>query len=128
MSPLDLVKNISGLLFTGCTVIVLVFVNFLIGSSQAGVFGTELPTKAVHAVLGPALILINSALVVFLFAFYRTEVDQASLSAIQQYQPKWVLGPILNPFYVGRNPLLNCLGYAFLIILWWLGMHSFAYS
>ena len=128
MNPLYLVKSISGLLFTGTVIILLVFINFLLQRGDASIWGVHLPVRAVHAVLGPVLILINSALLVFLCALFRTKFDLSSVEQIQNYQPKWILGLLINPFYKGNSAFANGVGYAFLIILWWLAMHSFTYS
>jgi hypothetical protein len=128
MTALDLVKSISGLLSTSTVLILLVFGNFLLQRGDVAVFGVQLPVRIIHTLLGPSLVLINSALLVFPCALYRTGLDASAVTAIQSYQPKWILGPLLNPFYLGPSAIWNSVGYAFLIILWWLGMHSFVYS
>ena len=128
MNQIELAKGIGALLFTGTVIILLVFVNFLLRKSNATVFGVPIPASTIHAVLGPLLVIVKGALVVFLCALLKTELDSAGIKAIQTTQIKMLFGPLFNPFYVSASNWINGCGYAFLIILWWIGMHSFVYS
>jgi hypothetical protein len=127
MTHSDLIRGIGNLLFMGLTLILFVFINFLFRRSNAELMGIPVAANLVHTVLGPLLVIINSILLVFLCALLKTELDPSQLADVQNHQVKWVLGPLLNPFFVSKYSLLNNIGYAFLIILWWLGMHSFIY-
>ena len=129
MTSVDIVKAIGGLLWTGMGIVFVLFVNFLIRRSNPdGVFGIPLPGQWVHAAFGPILVAVNGALLVFFCALLQTPVDNVALAQVQTLQVKWVFGPLCNPFYVGSNSLLTGCGYAFLIVLWWIGMHTFLYS
>lgn len=129
MTALEIVKGIGGLLWFGAGIIVALFGNFLLRKHFSdSILDIPIPSNWVHAVLGPILLIVNSTLLVFLCALYLTPVDDATLAQIQSTQIKWVFGPLCNPFYLGQYRLFNGCGYAFLIILWWLGMHTFLYS
>lgn len=128
MSAVDIVKGIGGLLFFGAGIIIVVFTNFVLRRSNAPLAGIPIPASTVHAILGPLLVLINAALLVLLCALFRTDIDDQARLDIQKCEVKWVLGPLLNPFYLSESPTASAVGYAFLIVLWWLGMHAFAYS
>jgi hypothetical protein len=55
-------------------------------------------------------------------------LDSSEVAQLQRLQKYKIFGSIFNPFYTAGNPVANAIGYAFLIILWWLGMWSFVYS
>lgn len=122
------IQAISGLLFFGMSTIILIFINFVLRRGHSAIFGIPIPASKVHIVLGPLLVLINAALFVYLCAFVSTTLTPHQILRVQSYQPKFLLGPILNPYFLGKTVFLNNIGMAFLIVLWWLGMHSFIYS
>ena len=128
MTHISLIKGIGNLLFTASTTIVLIFISFLLRKSEAEVLGLPIQSRTVHAVLGSFLILVNACLVVYLIALYASDLGKDQIREIQSYQVKYVLGPLLNPFYLSKSTFINSIGYAFLIILWWLAMHSLTYS
>jgi hypothetical protein len=127
MTALDLVKGISALVWVGSSLTVLLFVNFLLRRGTA-LYGIPIAPEWVHAFLGPILLVVNGALLVLLCALHQTPVSDEELQQIRAHQVKFLLGPLCNPFYAGRSRWLNGVGYAFLILLWWLAMHSFLYS
>lgn len=130
MTPEQLVKSISNLLFVAMVTVGLAFWNFLWRREHPGieVFDVSLPAETVHLVLGIFLIIFNAVIFVFLWALYDADLSEEQVRAIKSMNVKFVLGPLLNPFYVSGHAFVNAVGYAFLIVLWWLGMHSFTYS
>jgi len=128
MSALAITKAISGIAAFATTMIILVFGNFLLRKADATVLGVAVPSRFVHAVIGPVLVLLNGVLLLYLCALYRTNVAAAEVAQIQHAQQYKLLGALFNPFYISRNAAINAIGYAFLIVLWWLGMHAFLYS
>jgi hypothetical protein len=129
MSPVEIVKGIGALLWFGAGIIFALFVNFLLRRQISdGILGLPISSSWIHAVLGPVLLVVNGMLLVYLCALYDTRVEKTTIAQIQSTQIKWIFGPLCNPFFLGKYRLLNSCGYAFLIILWWLGMHTFLYS
>ena len=127
MDPIIVMKNITGLLTTSMTLLVLLFVNVLLGKNTASIFGFAVPTSSVHFVLGPTLLLLNAAILYYLLVLFFMQIDPSSTEAIaiREMNPMWVLGPLVNPLYISGYKFINGIGYGFLIVLWWLGMHSF---
>jgi hypothetical protein len=108
--------------------IVAIFINFLVRRSDASVIGITLPSRLVHLALGPTLVLLNGVLLVYLCALYQTAASMNEVGSLQRSQKYLHLGFLVNPFYISKNSVITAVGYAFLIFLWWLGMHTFLYS
>jgi hypothetical protein len=128
MSPEILAKTTVSIVSTALCTIMGMFINFLVRKGDGTVLGLTLPTESIHFILGPFLLILNSALVIFLFALYAIDITEEQLRAIKAQEAWFFFGPICNPFYIGRLSAMNNIGYAFIIVLWWLGMHSFLYS
>jgi hypothetical protein len=124
----DIISSISGLIFTGMLLVFGLFVNLVFGKSSGSVLGTSIPFEYVRIALGPVIVITNAALFLFLGALSRLHLTAAEISYAQSYQVWWILGPLFNPFYVSNYPVINAVGYAFLIILWWIGVYTFLYS
>lgn len=121
-------KAINDIVASATIMILLIFMNFLLRRSQASIFGVTLPSRYIHLGLGPILVLLNSVLLIYLCALYRSDASDGEIISVQQSQKYMFLGFLFNPFYVSKNNILTGMGYAFLIFLWWIGMHSFWYS
>jgi hypothetical protein len=128
VKPIDIGRVIIGLLNFATFTIFLLFGNFLLQKSTAKVMGIPLPLRQIHFLLGPVLLLANGALFIFLCALSRSDVSHAEITELQRMQSYRFFGAIFNPFYVSGGRFANAIGYAFLIVLWWLGMYSFYYS
>lgn len=130
MDAVDIGKSITSLVSSATITIVLVFGNFLLRSKSkyATVEGITLSARNIHFILGPVLVLLNAALFVYLCALYKSNASHDQIDTLQHLPGHWILNPIFNPFYVSHNRIVNAIGYAFLIVLWWLGMYSFYYS
>ena len=126
-------QTITSLLFFAITSTFMIFVNFVLRKEQA-IIGIPVSPRKVHLILGPLIVLINSGLFVCLCALASSKLTPEQIFEIQSYQPKIpgglgrLLRPLINPYYLGFNNFLNNISMAFLIVLWWLGMHSFVYS
>lgn len=127
MEPALGLKNITGLITTGSTLVIFLFINMILRRLDVSIFGFALPTTSVHFVLGPVLIFVNAAILYFLLVLWFSDIPASGkvVELIKGFNPLGVLGPLINPFFVGKYELINAIGYAFCIILWWLGMHSF---
>ena len=131
MDAVDIDRAIMGALFSAACTIVAVFVNLASGKAETSVLGVGLPARQVHFVLGSFLVLLNAYVFVCLCALYRVHVGSNQLAHLQDLSQYKILGPLFNPFYTSDKifaKAVAALGYAFLIILWWLGFYSFSYS
>jgi hypothetical protein len=126
----NLIHTISGLLLTGSSLAIVVFVNLILRKRdiQISGFGISMPTEQVYIIFGPMILLINSTLFIFLCALYKHDLNQEEMAIVTSYQPIPLTGPLFNPFFISANIYINSMGYAFLIVLWWIAMHSFWYS
>lgn len=124
----SLIKSIAGVTWVAVAGILLIFANLVIGKRDGSLFGFNLPTQKIHLVLGPVLIILTAALVIMLFALTRFQLSEEQLTLAKEHQVLFILGPLANPFYRSDSAFVSNMGYAFLIVMWWLGMHSFTYS
>jgi hypothetical protein len=105
VTAVDITKGITGIITTAMTVIAVLFVNFLARRGNSAVFGVVIPTRLVHFLLGPVLVVLNGALLLFLCALYQT-ADNTDVAGVQQQNKYVILGFLANPFYVGRSQTL----------------------
>jgi hypothetical protein len=128
MDPVLLLRNVSGLLLTSIILILGLFINFVRNQDVATIFGFNLPSQTLHLALGPILLLINCAILYFMMVLFLMPINAEQVIQMQNLNPMWLLGPIVNPLYVSNFSVVNSFGYAVLIILWWLAMHTFWFS
>lgn len=121
-------KGINNIVAFAMVMIIAIFTNFLLRRTDASIIGVTLPSGLIHLVLGPALVFLNSTLLVYLCALYRTTASINEVAGLQRSQKYLYFGFLINPFYISKSTIATAVGYAFLIVLWRLGMHSFLYS
>lgn len=121
-------KAISALVTSSTILVVVLFGNFMLRRTDGTVWGVSLPSRSVHFILGPVLVTLNSVLLVYLCALYKMESTPKEITDLRSMQKYHFFGFLANPFYVSKNQAITAVGYAFLIVLWWLGMYTFLYS
>lgn len=128
MDVLTMTNYASGLVLAAFCVCLLLFVNFYLRRSEIDLLGVRLPAQIVHLVLGPILITINMLVLVFLLGVLNSDITKSELTDLQATEFIKFTGPLFNPFYLSGKPWVDAVGYAFLIVLWWIGMHTFYQS
>jgi hypothetical protein len=115
MTAVSIGRSIMQALYFATGIIGFIFVNFLLRRADSTVLGVQLPTQKIHAVLGPALVLLNAYLFVLLCELYKIRTSSTEITELQRLQKYKILGPIFNPFYASGGVFANAVGYAFLI-------------
>jgi hypothetical protein len=128
MEVTNLVASIGGLIGWGAVLVFASFLSLAFKKTDINLIGVTISAESAHLILGPLLVIVNTAVFMMTAILSRLTISPDDLKQLQSKHILEYLGPILNPFFVSDNQIINSLGYMFLIVLWWIGQYTFLYS